>query len=62
MKLITRAILLGDRMLAWDISILGLMSVAQHEIMLFAAVGVAIGGMDDLAIDLIFFARQTWRR
>ena len=48
--------------MAWGISILELLSAVQHEIMLFAAVGIAIGGIDDLAIDLLFFTRQTWRR
>lgn len=38
------------------------LSTAQHEIMLFAALGLAIGGLDDLAIDLLFIVRTTWRR
>lgn len=36
--------------------------MAQQELMLFAAVGLAIGGIDDLIIDLLFFVRATWRR
>lgn len=33
----------------------------HHEILLFAAVGLAIGGLDDLVVDLLFFLRTTWR-
>jgi adsorption protein B len=35
---------------------------AAHELALFAAVGIAIGGLDDLAVDLIWIARALWRR
>ncbi|WCT73554.1 glycosyl transferase family protein [Sphingomonas naphthae] len=35
---------------------------ATYELMLFAAVGLAIGGIDDLAVDLIWLARAGWRR
>lgn len=34
---------------------------AAHELALFAAIGIAIGGVDDLAMDLIWFARTIWR-
>ena len=34
----------------------------RHELLLFAAVGIAVGGLDDLAIDLIFLTRRYWRR
>lgn len=37
-------------------------ALATHELALFAAVGMAIGGLDDLAIDLIWLARTLWRR
>lgn len=30
--------------------------------MLFAAIGVAIGGIDDIIVDTMFFFRQGWRR
>ena len=33
----------------------------HHEILLFAAVGLAIGGLDDFVVDLLFFLRTTWR-
>lgn len=39
----------------------GLDSVAR-EAMLFAGVGFLIGGLDDLAIDLVYFVRRGWRR
>jgi len=35
---------------------------ATHELALFAAVGFLIGGIDDLLIDLIWLAREGWRR
>jgi adsorption protein B len=35
---------------------------ATHELALFAAVGIALGGIDDLAVDLIWLARTAWRR
>ncbi|HEU4967646.1 glycosyl transferase family protein [Sphingomonas sp.] len=35
---------------------------ATHELALFAAVGIALGGLDDLAVDLIWLARTLWRR
>lgn len=35
---------------------------ATHELALFAAFGLAIGGVDDLVIDLIWIARMLWRR
>ncbi|WP_268934740.1 glycosyl transferase family protein [Sphingobium sp. CAP-1] len=34
----------------------------HREILLFAAVGLAIGGLDDLLIDLLFLCRTSWRR
>lgn len=37
------------------------LTVAQHEIMLFAAVGLIFGGLDDLAVDLLYFSRRIWR-
>jgi adsorption protein B len=40
---------------------LWLLEVTTRELMLFAAVGLLIGGIDDLAVDLLFFARRAWR-
>ncbi len=33
-----------------------------HEAMLFAGVGLLIGGIDDLAVDCTYLARSVWRR
>ncbi|WP_261935296.1 glycosyl transferase family protein [Sphingomonas bisphenolicum] len=33
----------------------------HREILLFAVVGLAIGGLDDLLVDLLFLARRCWR-
>jgi adsorption protein B len=41
---------------------LWLLDAATHELMLFAAVGLLIGGIDDLAIDVIWMVRSLWRR
>lgn len=35
---------------------------ATHELALFAAVCIAIGGLDDVLVDLIWIARTLWRR
>lgn len=43
-----------------DILVAGL-ALLHHEILLFAAVGLAIGGVDDFLIDLLFLARKAWR-
>lgn len=40
---------------------LWVLEIVTRELMLFAAVGLLIGGIDDLAIDLLFFARRAWR-
>ncbi len=40
---------------------LGLLEIVTRELMLFAAVGLLIGGIDDLLVDLLFFARRAWR-
>lgn len=44
----------GDVAAAWLV-------VIHHEILLVAVVGLAIGGLDDLVMDLLFFARKAWR-
>ena len=41
---------------------LWLLDVLSHELLIFAAVGLFIGGLDDLAIDLIWIFRTAWRR
>ena len=37
-------------------------SVAAHELALFAAIGFLIGGIDDLLVDIFWVARAAWRR
>lgn len=37
------------------------LAMLHHEILLFAVVGLAIGGIDDLLVDLLFLARKAWR-
>ncbi|WP_409592399.1 glycosyl transferase family protein [Sphingobium sp.] len=34
----------------------------HHEILLFAIVGLAIGGVDDFIIDVVFLCRRLWRK
>lgn len=41
---------------------LGWIDAALRETLLFASVGFLIGGVDDLAIDLIWIVRSRWRR
>lgn len=36
--------------------------VGLREILFIIAIGVAISGLDDLFVDLVFFARTVWRR
>lgn len=43
-------------------TLLWLVGGATHELLLFAAFGLFIGGLDDLAIDLIWLWRSGWRR
>jgi adsorption protein B len=37
------------------------LQMIHREILLFAVVGLAIGGIDDLLMDLLFLARKCWR-
>lgn len=34
----------------------------HHEVLLFAVVGLAIGGIDDFLIDILFLCRRWWRQ
>ncbi len=43
-------------------SLIRLAAGSTRELMLFAAVGLLLGGIDDLAVDLIFILRTGWRR
>lgn len=42
--------------------IAAVIDVTARELMLFAAAGLLLGGIDDLVIDLVFLARLIWRR
>lgn len=45
-----------------DLALLAQMTaLAAREAMLFAAVGFFIGGIDDLAVDLVFLVQRGWR-
>lgn len=44
----------------WDMLVAGLM-VLHHECLLFAVVGLAIGGIDDFLVDILYLCRRTWR-
>lgn len=37
------------------------LATLHHEILLFAVVGLAIGGIDDFMVDMLFLARKAWR-
>lgn len=41
---------------------LGWMDLVAREVMLFAAVGLLIGGVDDLLVDVLFLLRRLWDR
>jgi len=41
---------------------LGWVDVILHELLLFAAVGLFIGGLDDFLVDTIWLSRLIWRR
>jgi bacteriophage N4 adsorption protein B len=42
-------------------SLTAILAVIYHEILLFAVVGLAIGGTDDFLVDIMFLARRWWR-
>lgn len=41
--------------------LIAILAFLHHETLLFAIAGLAIGGIDDLLIDLLFVSRRTWR-
>jgi len=43
-------------------ALLWLTERAAYELMLFAAVGLVIGGADDIIVDLIWIGRAAWRK
>ena len=44
------------------IALLAVWHIAVREILLLTAVGLAVSGIDDFFIDMVFFARTLWRR
>lgn len=43
-------------------SVIGILALVQREILLFAVVGLAIGGADDFLMDILFLCRRWWRK
>lgn len=41
--------------------VLAALGLLRNELLLFAAIGLLIGGIDDVLIDLIYAARRLWR-
>lgn len=44
-----------------DIYVPSILMAARHEVMLFAATGLLIGGVDDVLIDMMYIIRSAWR-
>lgn len=42
-------------------SLTAILAIIYHEILLFAVVGLAIGGIDDFLVDIMFLGRRWWR-
>lgn len=42
-------------------SLIAILVVIYQEILLFAVVGLAIGGIDDFLVDILFLGRRWWR-
>lgn len=51
----------GGQVKAVD-EILHIAGTVAHELALFAAIGFLIGGLDDLVVDLLWWARTLWQR
>lgn len=43
------------------VTLLAGLGLARNELLLFAGIGLLIGGLDDLLLDLLYFARRLWR-
>lgn len=41
--------------------LIAILATVHHELMLFAAVGLAIGSLDDFLIDIAYLCRRAWR-
>lgn len=42
-------------------SLTAILAIIYHEVLLFAVVGLAIAGLDDFLVDILFLARRWWR-
>ena len=43
-------------------SLVAILAAVHHEILLFAVVGLAVGGIDDFLVDILFLCRRWWRQ
>ncbi|MBO9574650.1 MAG: glycosyl transferase family protein [Sphingobium sp.] len=43
------------------VTLLAALELARNELLLFAGIGLLIGGIDDFAVDLLYGARRIWR-
>ncbi len=43
-------------------TLVAILAAVHHEILLFAVVGLAVGGIDDFLVDILFLCRRWWRR
>lgn len=43
------------------VALLAGLGLARNELLLFAGIGLLIGGLDDLLLDLLYVARRLWR-
>lgn len=42
--------------------VIGAVAALRNELLLFAAIGFIVGGLDDLLIDLVYISRRLWRQ
>ena len=43
------------------VTLLAGLGFARNELLLFAGVGLLLGGLDDVLLDLLYFVRRLWR-
>lgn len=51
----------ASRLIGW-VDGIAVIDFIAREALLFAGVGIALGAIDDLAVDLVFFVRTGWQR
>ncbi|EQB06524.1 hypothetical protein L288_10980 [Sphingobium quisquiliarum P25] len=42
-------------------ALIAFLAIVHHEVLLFAVLGLAIGGADDFLVDVLFLCRRWWR-